>query len=99
LTAAGFRQGLAVGASAGAWVKKSVLFPEQLTAFFADTQPKLWDGMPALHARRLEVMLINALVKKLAIKGSLHVLRHEFKRCGKTFQTAYFKPAHSLNAE
>ena len=36
-------------------------------------------------------MLIKALVKELAIKGTLHILRHGFKFYGKVFRLAYFK--------
>ena len=44
-------------------------------------------------------LLIDALVKELDLKGTLHVLRHGFKFYGKTFRLAYFKPAHGLNDE
>ena len=55
--------------------------------------------MRALHAAGLEALLVNALVKELDLKGTLHVLRHGFKFYGKTFRLAYFKPAHGLNDE
>ena len=55
--------------------------------------------MRTLHGTGLENLLINALVKELDIKGTLHVLRHGFKFYGKTFRLAHFKPAHTLNDE
>ncbi len=55
--------------------------------------------MQALHGVGLERLLIDALVKELDLKGTLHVLRHGFKFYGKTFRLAYFKPAHGLNEE
>ncbi len=61
------------------WDKERALFPAQVCAFIADTQPKLWAEMQALHAAALEALLVTALVKELATKGALHVLRHGFK--------------------
>lgn len=81
------------------WDKDRALFPAQVFAFIADTQPKLWAEMQALHAAGLEALLLNSLVKELDAKGSLHVLRHGFKFYGKTFRLAYFKPAHGANYE
>ena len=81
------------------WDKERALFPAQVFAFIADTQPKLWAEMQALHAAGLEALLLTTLVKELDAKGSLHVLRHGFKFYGKTFRLAYFKPAHGANYE
>ena len=81
------------------WDKANALFPSQIFAFLADTQPKLWEQMQSLHDDGLESMLITALVKELDLKGTLHILRHGFKFYGKTFRLAYFKPAHGLNYE
>ena len=81
--------------SASAWDKELALFPDQVTAFIADTQPELWADMRTLHADQLETML----VRELAIKGSLNVFRHGFKFYGKIFRMAFFKPAHGLNPE
>ncbi len=79
------------------WDIERALFPARVCGFLQETQPKLWGEMRALHAEGLENLLINALVKDLDLKGTLHVLRHGFKFYGKTFRLAYFKPAHSLN--
>ncbi len=81
------------------WDQERALFPAQICAFIADTQPKLWAEMQALHAAALEALLVTALVKELATKGALHVLRHGFKFYGKIFRLAYFKPAHGANFE
>lgn len=94
LWAKGWQQG-----SASEWDKDRALFPQAITDFIAETQPKLWETMRGQHGEQLEVMLLATLVKELAIKGSLHVLRHGFKFYGKTFHLAYFKPAHGLNEE
>lgn len=93
---------LAKGWQAGSvkdWDKALALFPAQILDFIAATQKPLWDSMHQQHGANLPALLIKELVKELAIKGSLHVLRHGFKFYGKTFRLAYFKPAHGLNAE
>jgi type I restriction enzyme, R subunit len=81
------------------WNAERAVFAAGICAFIQETQPKLWDEMRALHATGLESLLINALVKELDLKGTLHILRHGFKFYGKTFRLAYFKPAHGLNDE
>jgi type I restriction enzyme, R subunit len=94
LLAKGWQRG-----SASEWDKERAFFPQAITDFIAETQKELWQAMREQHADNLEPMLLAALVKELAIKGSLHVLRHGFKFYGKTFRLAYFKPAHGLNEE
>ncbi len=94
LTRGGWKSG-----SNADWDKERALFPAQVFAFIADTQPRLWAEMQALHAEGLEALLLTSLVKELDSKGSLHVLRHGFKFYGKTFRLAYFKPAHGANYE
>jgi type I restriction enzyme R subunit len=81
------------------WDQERALFPQAITDFIAATQPQLWSAMRTQHEAQLEAMLLATLVKELAIKGSLHVLRHGFKFYGKTFRLALFKPAHGLNEE
>ncbi|MBU6402741.1 MAG: DEAD/DEAH box helicase family protein, partial [Verrucomicrobia bacterium] len=92
LTKGGWRSG-----TNAEWDKERALFPARIFAFLQDTQPALWKEMRDLHAAGLEALLLNALVKELDVKGSLHILRHGFKFYGKTFRLAYFKPAHGLN--
>lgn len=92
LTRGGWKSG-----SNAEWDKERALFPAQVFAFIADTQPKLWAEMQTLHAAGLEALLLTTLVKELDTKGSLHVLRHGFRFYGKTFRLAYFKPAHGAN--
>lgn len=94
LLAKGWEQGLADD-----WDKDRALFPRLITGFIAATQPQLWEAMRGQHGAQLESMVLATLVKELAIKGSLSVLRHGFKFYGKTFRLATFKPAHCLNEE
>ena len=79
------------------WDVERALFPARVCAFLEATQPELWAEMRALHAAGLDALVIEALGKELAVKGTLHVLRHGFKCYGKTFRPAAFKPAHALN--
>jgi len=94
LLAKGWQQG-----AVSEWDKEKALFPDQIVAFIAETQPQLWEAMRGQHGVQLESMLLSTLIKELAIKGSLSVLRHGFKFYGKTFRLATFKPAHGLNDE
>ena len=79
------------------WDVERALFPARVCTFLEATQPELWAEMRALHAAGLEDLVIEALVRELAVKGTLHVLRHGFKCYGKTFLPAFFKPAHAMN--
>ena len=81
------------------WDVERALFPAQVCTFLEATQTRLWSDMRTLHGDGLEKLLLATLVKELALKGTLHVLRHGFKFYGKTFRLATFKPAHALNDE
>ena len=83
--------------SVAEWDVERALFPARVCAFLEATQPELWAGMRTLHAAGLEDLVIEALVRELAVKGTLHVLRHGFKCYGKTFRPAFFRPAHARN--
>jgi type I restriction enzyme R subunit len=87
------------GGSLAEWDVERALFPARVYAFLEATQPRLWARMRALHGSSLESLLLDALVRELDLKGSLHVLRHGFKFYGRTFRLAQFKPAHGLNYE
>jgi type I restriction enzyme R subunit len=81
------------------WDKQRAFFPAEIIGFIRETQPELYGQMFALHSDALDEKLAEALVKEISTKGKLDVLRHGFKFYGKTFKTAYFKPAHELNPE
>ena len=76
------------------WDVKTGLFPDYIFSFLKDTQGLLWEQMEKMHRADLRSKLLEALIKERDIKGTLHVIRHGFKFYGKTFQLAYFKPAH-----
>jgi type I restriction enzyme R subunit len=77
--------------------KVRALFPNDVISFIAATQSKKWEAMQELLAARSEDRLIYDLTQELALKGSLHVLRHGFKSFGKNFRLACFAPNTNRN--
>lgn len=75
------------------------LFPHDVIDYIKLSQGKKWQSLVDLQGDAAETILFDALVKELAAKGSLHVLRHGFKCFGKTFALAAFKPASGMNPE
>lgn len=73
------------------------LFPEEVISFVQKTQPKIWARLTALDANNAQAMLLDSLVKELAAKGALAVLREGFKCVGKTVRVAYFAPNTGLD--
>ena len=73
------------------------LFPAEVLAFVQATQPKLWARLTQLDASKAATMLLDSLVKELAAKGALAVLREGFKCVGKTVRLAYFSPNTALD--
>lgn len=82
-----------------AYDAQTALFPAEVLAFVRQTQPKIWARLQALDAAKAPDMLIDSLVKELAAKGALAVLRGGFKCAGKTVRLAYFAPNTGLNAQ
>lgn len=82
---------------ANGWDVKRALFPSHVCTFLEATQPAKWAAMRKLHGDGLGALVVDALVKELQIKGTLHVLRHGFKFRGRVLRMAHFKPAHGLN--
>lgn len=76
---------------------EAALFPADVTAFVQKTQPKIWERLTQLDAGKAASMLLDSLVKELAAKGSLAVLREGFKCVGKTVRLAYFAPNTGLD--
>lgn len=73
------------------------LFPADIVAFVQKTQPKIWTRLTQLDPAKAPVMLLDSLVKELAAKGALGVLRGGFKCVGKTVRLAYFAPNTGLD--
>ncbi|MFI9653288.1 type I restriction endonuclease [Guyparkeria sp. GHLCS8-2] len=75
------------------------LFPEEVLAFIEASQPTRWRSLVNLHGEKAGDVLVGSLVKELASKNALHVLRHGFKCFGKTFRLAYFAPNTGMNPQ
>ena len=75
------------------------MFPDEVLAFVADSQPKRWQSLVDLQGEKAGDVLLASLVKELASKHVLHVLRHGFKCFGKTYRLANFAPNTGMNPE
>jgi type I restriction enzyme R subunit len=75
------------------------LFPDEVIAFIKASQPARWGELEAMLKERTEATVLDSLVKELASKGALGVLRHGFKCYGKALRLAYFRPNSSMNPE
>ena len=62
------------------WDKANAYFPQEVLGFIQRTQGPLWQQMHKLHGAELEPKLLDTLRKELDLKGTLHVLRHGFKK-------------------
>ena len=75
------------------------LYPEDVTGFVAETQPKKWQRLVALA--RSEEQARAGLVKRLAQQidrhGTVHVLRRGFSDRGVNLSLSQLRPAHSLD--
>jgi type I restriction enzyme R subunit len=80
---------------------ETALFPAEAIAFVQKTQPKFWARLTQLSgqlgAAKAPTILLDSLVKELAVKGVLGVLREGFKCVGKTVRLAYFAPNTGLD--
>jgi type I restriction enzyme, R subunit len=76
---------------------ETALFPAEVVAFVQKTQPKVWARLTQLDAAKAPAMLVDSLVKELAAKGALAILREGFKCVGKTVRLAYFAPNTELD--
>ncbi|NWL79559.1 restriction endonuclease subunit R [Pseudomonas taiwanensis] len=76
---------------------EAALFPADVVAFVQKTQPKIWTRLIQLDAAKAPAMLLDSLVKELAAKGALAILREGFKCVGKTVRLAYFAPNTGLD--
>src|SRR5690348_4548887 len=77
----------------------TALFPSQTLDFIRVTQTVRWAELEAMLKDRTPFTIIESLVKELASKGALGVLRHGFKCYGKTLRLAYFRPNSGMNPE
>jgi type I restriction enzyme R subunit len=92
ITSGGYEKGDPHGYDA-----EAALFSADVIAFVQKTQPRIWDRLIQLDAGKAAAMLLDSLVKELAAKGSLAVIREGFKCVGKTVRLAYFAPNTGLD--
>ena len=75
------------------------LFPADVTGFLSESQAAKWSALEGLLGPKTAATVLDSLSKELALKGTLHVLRHGFKCYGKTFRMAWFRPNTRMNPE
>ncbi|MGC3987833.1 MAG: type I restriction endonuclease [Pseudorhodoferax sp.] len=92
VTHGGFEKG-----DPNAYNTEAALFPTEVVAFVQKTQPKIWTRLTQLDAAKAPALLLDSLVKELAAKGALAILREGFKCVGKTVRLAYFAPNTGLD--
>ena len=99
-TEAAFETAIEVGlTSAGGYERREPanydealgLVPADVIGFLQHSQPTRWGQLKALLGAKTASTVLDALVKELALKGTLHVLRHGFRCYGKTLRLAYFR--------
>jgi type I restriction enzyme R subunit len=73
----------------------------ELFAFIAETQPKAWERLVAVHggADGARTQFAERLAKQLDERGTVDVLRHGINDHGTEVRLAFFKPAHGLTPE
>lgn len=73
----------------------------ELFAFIAETQPKAWERLVAVHGGEdgARSQFADRLAKQLDERGTVDVLRHGVNDHGVEFRLAFFKPAHGLTPE
>ncbi|MGA2514566.1 MAG: DEAD/DEAH box helicase family protein [Candidatus Limnocylindrales bacterium] len=73
----------------------------ELFAFIAETQPKAWERLVAVHGgdAGAHQQFADRLAKQIDERGTLDVLRHGVNDHGIEVRLAYFQPAHALTPE
>jgi type I restriction enzyme, R subunit len=73
----------------------------ELFAFLAETQPKAWERLVAVHggADGARTHFAERLARQLDERGTVDVLRHGINDHGIEVRLAFFKPAHGLTPE
>jgi type I restriction enzyme, R subunit len=66
----------------------TALFPDDVIGFIRDSQPLRWAQLEGMLKDRAAAMVIDSLIKELASKWALGVLRHGFKCYGKELRLA-----------
>jgi len=78
---------------------RSACFRRTCSVSFHDSQPTRCGQIEALLGAKTGSTGLGALVKELALKGTLHGLRHGFRCYGKTLRLAYFQPNFGMTPD
>lgn len=77
------------------------LFPEDVSAWVRESQPKAWQALTQTHGAAVGDALVDRIRKETDTRGTLDVLRHGIGIAGlkDTLRIAQFRPALAGNAE
>ncbi|GHA25528.1 type I restriction endonuclease subunit R [Salinimicrobium marinum] len=75
------------------------VFPEYITDFLKNSQPKSWQKLESIHVDNVEAKVVRRLLQEMDLRGTLDILRNGFTDYGVKFQMAYFKPETNLNPD
>lgn len=87
------------GEAKGRYDAERALDPSLVLNFIRQTQEKIWNSLRAIHKEETEKVVLDHLVKELATKGVLKVLRQGFKCYGKKLRMAVFAPSNRMNPD
>ena len=87
--------------SAALYDRARAVYPLDLVAWIAVTQPKAWETLTHTHGAAAEGVLLDRVRKQLDDRGTLEVLRHGVDIIGlkASLALAQFKPALGMNAD
>ncbi|WP_462418453.1 type I restriction endonuclease [Kytococcus sp. Marseille-QA3725] len=77
------------------------LFPDEVTTWLAESQPKQWEHLSARHGGEVlaRQKVVQAVADAIDHRGTLSVLRDGLKNSGVNIDLATFKPASGLNPD
>ena len=83
---------------AGAYDRKLGLFPDELVAFLAESQPEEWAELCKRHGGEIaaSTKVGKRVADEITVRGTVDVLRGVVKDSGVSFRVAAFAPANGL---
>ena len=92
------KQGWVVG-SPNKYDREHALYPEDVLAFMKKAHPEQWEKFCTMYPQHSETNFIRSVAKRLDKKGTLDVLRQNYKDRGARIHMCRFMPDHGLNSE